>query len=69
MRQGCCLSPIIYICNLKEWNLTVKTGIQLKKNTSLDTLLNAGDQVLTAKSEDELQITANPANNIATYVT
>jgi hypothetical protein len=47
----------------------MKTVIQLKRNTTSDTVLNADDQVLTAKSEYEFQIETNDVNKIARYVT
>jgi 2-oxo-4-hydroxy-4-carboxy--5-ureidoimidazoline (OHCU) decarboxylase len=47
----------------------VKTGMQRKKNTTLNTVFKAGDQRLNTKSEDELQIAANHGKKIAKYKT
>jgi hypothetical protein len=47
---------------LKEWKLTVNTGILLKKNTILNIVHYIDDQALTAKSEDGLQTVANHLN-------
>jgi hypothetical protein len=43
--------------NCKDWN-------SIDKNTRLNTVLCADDQVLTAKSEDDLKTAANRLNKI-----
>jgi hypothetical protein len=47
---------------IQEWKTTIKDGIQLTNNKKLNTRLYADDQVLIAKSEDELQTAANHLN-------
>jgi len=59
VRQGCNLSPSlfnIYIDNLlRNWKHKADTGIKLKRNIYLNTLLFADDQVIIQDSEDKLQ--------------
>jgi hypothetical protein len=47
----------------------VKTVVQWQKNTRLNTVLKAGDQLLNTKSEDEHQIAGHHGNKIAKYIT
>jgi RNA binding exosome subunit len=60
VRRGCGLSPdllYIYINKaMKEWKQTTQSGIQLRSGKIIQTILYADDQVITAESEDELQI-------------
>jgi retron-type reverse transcriptase len=64
VRQGCGPSPDL--CNIyinksiKEWKLSTQNGIKLNSQT----ILYADDQVIIAKSEDELQMTVNELNKI-----
>jgi len=59
VRQGCNPSPalfIIYIDDLlRNWKHKVDTGIVLKRNFYLNTLLFADEQVIMQDSEDKLQ--------------
>jgi hypothetical protein len=59
VREGCGLSPLLFITYMdviiKPWRGGNHGGISIKRGMILDTLLFADDQVLTAKSEDELQ--------------
>jgi hypothetical protein len=59
VRQGCNLSPAlfnIYIDNhLRNWKHKADTGILLKRNLYLNTLLFADDQVIIQDTEDKLQ--------------
>jgi hypothetical protein len=57
--------PAILFRILKEWKLTVETGIQLKRTARLNTILYAHNQALTAIFEDELQTAGNHSNKIA----
>ena len=59
VRQGCNLSPSlfnIYIGDLlRNWKHKAGTGIKLKINIYLNTLLFSDDQIITQDSEDKLQ--------------
>jgi hypothetical protein len=52
---------------LREWKLSVKTGIQMTRNTRLNTIFYADGEVFTVKSEDEFQISENHLNKIGNY--
>jgi hypothetical protein len=59
VRQGCGLSPLLFIIYMnaiiKRWRGGNHGGILINGSMILDTLLFADDQVLSAPSEDELQ--------------
>ena len=69
VKQGCGLSPTLfnlYINQLiREWKSTIITGFKICNNKILKTMLYADDQMILAKTEDELQIAANTLNKIA----
>jgi len=69
VRQGCGLSPVLfnlYINKIvQEFKIVIKKGIQLNNRKLVNTILYAGDQILMAKSEDELQTMAYHLNLIA----
>jgi retron-type reverse transcriptase len=68
VRQGCPLSPTLFNIYLDElitkWQKQRITGIKLSKNWQLSTLLFADDQVIIAKTEDDLQKAAHKLNQI-----
>jgi len=59
VRQGCNLSPALFNIYtddlLRNWKHKANTGIMLKRNLYLNTLLFADDQVIIQDSEDKLQ--------------
>jgi hypothetical protein len=59
VRQGCSLSPLLYIVYMNkikaEWKKKPHGSIKVDRHTKVDTLLFADDQVLVAESEDDLQ--------------
>lgn len=59
VRQGCGLSPLLFIIYMNHilyiWRQSHHAGIQINRNTVLDTLMFADDQVIIAKTEDALQ--------------
>lgn len=69
--QGSDLSPTVLNLHtkkmLREWKLIVKTGIQMTRNTRLNTIFYADGEVFTVKSEDEFQISENHLNKIGNY--
>ena len=66
IRQGCGLSSVlfnIYINKIiQEFKRVMKKDIQLNNRKLLNTILYAGDQILIATSEDELQTMAYHLN-------
>jgi len=50
--------------DIKEFIQTTQNGIQLTSGKRIQTILYADDQVIIAKSEDELQMTVNELNKI-----
>ena len=69
VRQGCGLSPVlfnIYINKItQEFKRVMKKGIQLNNRKLVNNILYADDQILIARSEDELQTMAYHLNLIA----
>jgi hypothetical protein len=69
MGRRCGLSPELsnlYINKvIKEWKQTSQNGIQVTSGKVIQTMLHADDQVITAKSEDELQMAVNELHKIA----
>jgi hypothetical protein len=69
VRQGCGLSPElfnIYINRvIQEWKQTTQNGIQVTSGKVIQTILYADDQVIIAKSENELQMVVNKLHKIA----
>ena len=69
LRQRWGLSPVllkIYINKIiQEFKRAVKKGIQLNNRKLVNTILYADDQILIARSEDELQTMAYHLNLIA----
>jgi beta-xylosidase len=51
--------------DIKEFIQTTQNGIQLTSGKRIQTILYADDQVIIAKSEDELQMAVNDLNKIA----
>jgi hypothetical protein len=70
VRQGCPLSPTLFIVYLDEiitkWQKQDIAGIKLSKNQHLSTLLFADDQVIIADTEDNLQNAARTLNGLIT---
>jgi hypothetical protein len=66
VRQGCGLSPALlnlYIIQLiREWISIIATGLKI---CILKTTLNADNQTILAKIDDELQLAANTPDKIA----
>lgn len=62
VRQGYGLLPVLFIVYintiLQEFKMMKNMGIQLTNRKVINTVLYANDQILKARSEDELQTTA-----------
>jgi hypothetical protein len=69
VRQGCSLSPLLFIIYMnkiiQKWKVTRHSNIPINRNVNIDTMLFADDQVLLAKSEDDLQYSVHSLNKIA----
>jgi hypothetical protein len=50
---------------IQKWKVTTHGNISINRNVNIDTMLFADDQVLLAKSEDDLQYSAHNLNKIA----
>jgi hypothetical protein len=50
---------------IKGWKQTTQNGIQVTSGKIIQIILYADDQVIIAKSEDELQMAVNGLNRIA----
>jgi hypothetical protein len=70
VRQGCGLSSeslYTYINkDIEEWKQTAINGIQFIAGKIIQTIFYAHDQVITEKSDDELQKAVNTLNKIIT---
>jgi hypothetical protein len=68
-RQGCSLSLLLFVIYMnkiiQKWKVTRHGNIPINRNVNIDTMLFADDQVLLAKSEDDLQYSVHNFNNIA----
>jgi hypothetical protein len=68
VREGCELSPTLFNIYrnqlIREWKFTTTTGFKICNNKILKTMIYTDDQMILAKTEDELQITANTLNKI-----
>jgi hypothetical protein len=68
LRQGCGLSPLLFILHLdkiiKEWKSLKPPGIKIDAHTTLSTVIFADDQVLIAESENDLQRAVFQLQNI-----
>jgi hypothetical protein len=68
LRQGCCLSRILFDLymnkGLEIWRTYSPKGIKLTKNTEINTILFADDQILLAENEDELQRAVTNLNKV-----
>jgi hypothetical protein len=69
VRQGCGLSPVLFNIYfneiIQEFKKVIKKGIELNNRKLVNTILYADDQILMAKSEDDLQTMAHHLNLIA----
>jgi hypothetical protein len=67
--MGCSLSPLLFKIYLKKiiqkCKVTRHGNIPINRNVNIDTMLSADDQVLVAKSEDDLQNSEHKLNRIA----
>ena len=62
LRQGCCLSPILFNLYVDDFVKTVKafdTGVDIGNGENAGILLYADDVVLLAEREDDLQFVLN----------
>jgi hypothetical protein len=69
--HDCGLSPTLFNLYIRvyqlirEWKSTTATGFKICNNKILKTTLYADDQIILAKTEDELQIATNTLNKAA----
>jgi uncharacterized lipoprotein YehR (DUF1307 family) len=68
LRQGCGLSPILFDLymnkGLEIWRTYSPKGIKITKNTEINTILFADDQILLAENEDDLQRAVTTLNKV-----
>jgi hypothetical protein len=55
----------IQVVQFQKWKVTRHDKIPINRNINIDAMLFADDQVLLAKSEDDLQYSVNNLNKIA----
>jgi hypothetical protein len=53
---------------IQKWKVTRHDKIPINRNVNIDTMLFADDQVLLAKSEDDLQYSVKNLNKIASKI-
>jgi uncharacterized lipoprotein YehR (DUF1307 family) len=66
--QGCGLTPILFDLYMNKgteiWRTYSPKGIKLTKNTEINTILFADDQILLAENEDDIQRAVTTLNKV-----